>query len=372
MATSFNSILQSLLNLPARASAAEWTDIENEINQLDGREVPGAGLRKLVNFLSLAISTLPKNYKRNKSAIGARLNLIGQVLDKHVIEDNSYASNKRDLRKVLRNHFLSDQFTDKEPKLADKMRQQATRGLLQYVGADKFDNRERMINRNANLRKTRDARHKDQLDISQEYIEDMVKAMVGNIEAGVKPHSILLLMELCTGARFGEVVMASKFSRAPDMPNKRKKSVKSGIKTPAVVQRVKQQGLLKKVVTVENTGPAEVIKPVLPYVDVDQLLEWLAEWREKYGITPAMQGTYDVATVARFRQAANKLIKEYMGGDYSTHILRAIYAVAAYDLFRPANMSENDFIRGTLGHDALDVSLSYNHVNIIANDDDSE
>jgi hypothetical protein len=364
-----NDLLKDLLRVHPRTTAANWDDV----NEMLG-ETTGQGLRKLVNFLSMAISDLPSKVKKtNKKQIGERLNLVGQVLDRHVLEDNSYANYKRDLRKVLRGHFLSTQFTDKPAKIADKLRQQATKPFLESVGATEFDNRARMIARNQDLKKTRDARHKDQLDISQEFIEDLCNQLMK--DASNKPHCVLLLMELCTGARFGEIVMASKFELMPEVPNKRKRTVKSDLPAPIEMQRVKQTGLLKKVVQVDEAGvdrPSSVIKPVLPYVPANELLMALANWRKKFGIAENAVGSYDTNTVQRFRAATNALLRSYIPGDYSTHILRAIYGVAAYDLFRPANMSENNFLREILGHDALDVSLSYNHVNIIPNSEADE
>lgn len=350
-----NEKLEDLLRVYQRATSADWADIEALLP-----DTQGSGLKRLLNYLAASLVELPRNPARNKRVIGERLNLIGRVLDRHIFADNTYASAKRDLRKILRNHFLSTKFTDKPPAIADKLRQQATRGFLISVGADEFDNTARMITRNKHLKTTRDQRHKDQLDISQEFIEDLCNGL----NKSDNSHAILLLFELCTGARFGEIVVSSKFELAPTTENKRKRTVKSNLQAPPTVQHIKQTGLLKKIsITVK---PTVLIKPVLPYIDAADLLARLQQWRDDNHIT---QGPYDMKLVSRFRTATNELLREFIPGDYSTHILRAIYAVASYDLFRPPNMSENNFLRETLGHEALDVSLSYNHVNIIPNDE---
>lgn len=369
-----------------------WTETEALLNEL---EIPSAGQAQLVKFLSNCITELPNNktaLTRSKTLLRETLDLVGEVLDHHILNDSSYKAEKTKLRKVLRDHFMSDQFTEEKETVADRLRQKNIKPFLLSLGVTKFDNAVRITKLNDEAKIKRDQRHNVQLDISQHQIDQMCQKMISDIESGDPKYktAILLLTEVCLGARFGECVMAATFTHEEDRANSRKKTVKTNRTAPKIMQMVRQTGLLKKP-PVASSIPEEkrdwtsdefkekldllnrqVLKPCLPYVEASWLIEKLTEWRRSRGITDALEGTYNLKIVGRDRNAANKLLQtRYMDPRYNeqirlkTHLLRAIYAVSAFDLFREQGQSENKFIHDYLGHDAMEVSLSYNFVNMV-------
>jgi len=105
----------------------------------------------------------------------------------------------------------------------------------------------------------------------------------------------------------------------------------------------------------------------------------LTEWRRSRGITPELEGTYNENMVNRDRNKANKLLqKHYLDKRANkqirvkTHLLRAIYASAAYDLFSDNSESLNVFINDKLGHDDMEVGLRYAFIKIVPEDQITE
>ena len=105
-------------------------------------------------------------------------------------------------------------------------------------------------------------------------------------------------------------------------------------------------------------------KLILPYVSADYLLEKLTAYRESRGLTDLIQ-SYDKRKVNRSGALANKLLRtRYLPPEFvqeetrvRTHVLRAIYVQASFDLFAGAGTTSG-----------FDVDISYSYIKIIPDD----
>ena len=102
-----------------------------------------------------------------------------------------------------------------------------------------FNNAARTIKVNKQQKEKRDLKHNTLYDISQAHIENMIQKMIFDIDSGESKYreAILLLPELCTGSRFGECVMASKYEYEGTRKTRRK---------DLKAEWLLQTGLLKK------------------------------------------------------------------------------------------------------------------------------
>ena len=325
-----------------------------------------------------------KLIRAKKARIPIRLfELIGKVIDKHTPNPearSAYAVRLTQLRKAIVQTYGDEKG-------------------MEAIRESKISNSKRTFERNQIAKKVRDKKHVNAFGISLAEIKDICAKMKTDLESRATSykHSIVLLFELCTGARIGEVINASTFTVMP----KRKINGKW-------VSFIKQVGILKK--RIENKddpeelddpeqkgegqdedgddqvgeGPGErkgyqndeydprgvLEKPVLPYADPTFLVEQLNEWRAFNAVENP--GTYEEKTVKKFNTRINVLLRkrylnpsDYPGVRIKTHLLRATYAAAAYQLFSTPNQTLNAFIQAYLGHASLEIGLNYSYVKIL-------
>ena len=162
------------------------------------------------------------------------------------------------------------------------------------------------------------------------------------LSGGVVPDEICLLVELCTGARSGEVIEFSTFE------------VISMTKT---LTTIKQTGVLKQG---DKSKVTVITKPLLLGVNGKLLFKALEKWRST-----------NKQDVGNTNVRMNKLLVTYLP-NVTTHMLRAIYAHVAYDTIVKKGIygnvvTLNQFLQESLGHHSFEVGLSYLHV-VVVND----
>lgn len=321
--------------------------------------------------------------KKSQRAPITLFTLIGKVFDKHIprSNDSGYGTRMTALRDAIR-----DTYADKAAKIIED---------------SKISNRQRTIEKNAKQKVKRDARLNDAFGITMEKIERLCKKMIKDITTNEYPRAIFLLAELVTGARTGEVTMAAKFTSLGKKKIGRKTATfirQEGILKRERVDR-KQQGAgsddeedgeevdydsyNSDSDSDEQFGgrrrtiykPGGILeKPILPYVEMDFLLDKLAIQRAKEGVTI---GQYDSGLSNRINSDLNKKLKsrylapsEHKKKDGSnfpitTHLFRGIYVAAAYQLYALPTETFNAFIHNTLGHTSVETGLSYSYVRIL-------
>lgn len=381
MSAEDTKVLRKILKLDATDKSANNSEIDE---LLEEHEVPKfkTTMATLTNWCESLI-----RQKKNRPPLGL-FTLIGKVMDHHTPHPSAMSAYAQRLTRLRR--AITDTYGAEKGKAAIK--------------ESKISNSGRTIEKNQIAKAVRDNKHENAFSISLDQIEEICKKMIDDIEDGstaAQRNAIVLLVELCLGCRVGEVIMASEFSLM--------ESKKIGNRT---VQFIRQKGVLKKrepreYTTARPTGSGQagegsdadpesedeeldeeesdmqlvqaggasaganavLEKPVLPYVDAAFLLSKLAEWRSSQNIVP---GHYVEKTVRKYNTRMNKLLrakyldpKDYKDVRIKTHLLRSIYAAAAYQLFSRANQTLNSFIHEHLGHSNLETGLSYAYVKII-------
>lgn len=371
-------ILKKILALEPTDQTGKNEDIDALLSETDAVGAK-TSMATLTNWCEKLI-------RAKKARIPIRLfELIGKVIDKHTPSPEAraaYAVRLTQLRKAIVQTYGEEKG-------------------MEAIRESKISNSKRTFERNQIAKKVRDKKHVNAFGISLTEIKDLCGKMKTDLETapGTYQHSIVLLFELCTGARIGECINASTFTVMP----KRKINGKW-------VSFIKQVGILKK--RIENKDDPEELddpeqkgegqeacehdddqvggapgeqkgyqndeydprgvleKPVLPYADPTFLVEQLDAWRVNNAV--ANPGTYDEKTVKKFNNRINVLLRkrylnpdDYPGVRIKTHLLRATYAAAAYQLFSTANQTLNAFIQAYLGHASLEIGLNYSYVKIL-------
>jgi len=297
---------------------------------------------------------------------------IGKVFNRHDLADNTYTADLKDVRKSITTAYGQEQG-------------------MKLIKASGVSDSKRTKKRNTEEKEKRDARHAAPFNISLEKIESICEKMKDDIESAnpAYKNTPILLAELCIGARIGECIDASNF----------KIVAKSKRPEPKNVEWIEQKGVLKKRMQQAGAGDddddadeqpggvkdgyvknAVLIKPMLPYVTASFMLDSLAAWRAANGI---VGGNYNLKNMEKYQNRINILLrKRYLSTDdlpdnnatrIKTHLLRAIYAQAAFKLFGQDNETISLFTQKVLGHEALETGLSYSYVKISdSNEQDGE
>lgn len=314
-------MLKKLLDLPNREISANWDDI-NAITK-------DAGQIGLFRFMIKFIPTLPKMNEENKASISEQIGLIGQVLTKHINNSNTYTRYMTDIRRELVNVYGAE--------------------IIPVMIAAKISDSDRTKIKNAAQIVRRNKRHEESFNISVSEVMGIIGKMVNDINSGDRRYlnTILLLFELCTGARMGEVMSFGKF-------------------TVAGKNQIIQEGVLKRG---PRSSQAEKLNIPTLY-DAEYLVGHLNAWRKLKNITP---GTYSIVHAKNIQQACNDLLrKRYLStesAEYNStiksHLLRAIYANVAFKLAGGEHETLSGFISRVLGHTGLETGLSYSFIKIV-------
>ena len=310
---------KKLLARPARTAQDNWHDIDN-ITEGKGQ----AGL--LTQALSFT-QDMPEMAESSRPQLAESLALLGAVLSKHILNSNTYTRYMTLIRQALQKKYGPE--------------------IIPVMIKAKISDSERTKVKNAVQVARRNDRHEASFNISISEIMDIIGAMVNDINSGQHRYrnTIILLFELCTGARLGEVVSFGKFS-ADD------------------TNHITQDGVLKR----KGAGLSEKLKiPVL--YDAKYLIKQLDAWRKRNNITP---GTYTIKQACTVQKMVNVLLRRrYLATDddspntrIKTHLLRAIYANAAFKLAGGEHETLSGFIHRVLGHTGLETGLSYSFVKI--------
>jgi hypothetical protein len=318
------SIIKKLISLPTRTALDSWDDID----LLTGN----TGQIGLMRFGLQFINSLPANTAANKPAITEGIELLGQALTKHIQNSNTYTRYMTMMRKELISRYGQE--------------------ILPVMIAAKISDSDRTKAKNAVQIVRRNKRHEESFNISISDIMGIIGKMVDDINSGDRRfvNTIVLLFELCTGARIGEVMSFGKFTVTG--PNE-----------------ITQEGVLKRG---PRAGQVEKLKIPTLY-DAKYLVDHLNAWRALKGFTA---GTYDLDEAGKLQSKINILLrKRYLStesAEYNTgiktHLLRAIYANAAYKLAGGEHETLSGFISRILGHTGLETGLSYSFVKITEDD----
>lgn len=207
----------------------------------------------------------------------------------------------------------------------------------------KLSNTKRTLAHLAAAKSIRNERHKNPYVITMSKVYQLINTWSKLcLSGGVVPDEICLLVELCTGARSGEVIEFSTFE------------VVSETKT---LTTIRQTGVLKQG---DKSKETSITKPLLLGVNGKSLFKVLDKWRPTNKQDPSNTNV-----------RMNKLLVTYLPG-ITTHMLRAIYAHVAYDtIVKKGLLSKivtlNQFLQESLGHHSFEVGLSYLHV-VVVND----
>lgn len=359
--------LKRILELDPVPESAQSTEL-NEI--LD--EVGAKPYKTSMATLTAWCQTLIQDKKKNPPI--KLFTLIGKVIDKHTpnpAASASYAARMTTLRTAIRKTYGEEIGTE-------------------AIHKSKISNSKRTFDRNQKAKQVRDKKHENAFEITMQEIKDLCDKMREDLLGDpVKyKHSILLMFELCTGARIGEVINASEFTVEKPRTLRNKE-----------VPFIKQTGVLKKriknkdnVEEIDEDPPEEdqageqggegkpgefrdaydsravLFKPVLPFAEPQWLIDRLQEWRDAH---EQKGGAYVEKDVKRYNNAINKLLQKryllpesYPGVRIKTHLLRATYAAAAYALYQTPGQTINNFIQQYLGHASLEIGLNYSFVKI--------
>lgn len=363
-----------------------WTAVEKILNA-QPEEPAGFGLIQLMNYAKALVAQQPVKLTANKRKLYAFYKLLGQVMDHHIISDDTYVAYMTKLRKAIFAHH-----GEVEAK--------------QIIESDagRLNNQERTTRRNENQRIRRNLRHSNAYSISLLRIRSFMNQLKRDIDSANPKykHAVPLLVQISLGCRISEVISASKFEPLPDRYG---------------VHYMKQIGVLKKrsarqeqrglgedddadpeeeeeeaeeaeaAAQVEGEEPFLIVdkqlvlnKPLLPCDGVtsewlvDKLTAWRAANREFESI-----GKYNKSASDRVLPAINKLLQtRYSTIIYkkdsvdakeakkiTTHLLRSIWGAAAFKLYAGSNETLSKFLMEKLGHDDMEVGLSYSWVKII-------
>lgn len=317
-------MLKKLIDLPARAPNGNWDDI-NAITK-------DTGQIGLLRFMLKFIHTLPKLNEENKKSISEQIGLIGAALTKHIANSNTYTRYMTLIRKELVNVYGEE--------------------ITPLMISAKISDSERTKLKNAAQIVRRNKRHEESFNISVSEVMGIIGKMVDDINSGDRKYlnTILLLFELCTGARMGEVMSFGKF-------------------TVAGKNQIIQEGILKRG---PKSSQAEKLNIPTLY-DADYLVNHLNAWRKLKGFTA---GTYSISSAHIVQHSANALLrKRYLStesaeynGTIKSHLLRAIYANVAFKLAGGEHETLSGFISRVLGHTGLETGLSYSFIKIVDDD----
>lgn len=321
-----NETLRKIEALSGRSQLDSWADID----KLTG----GQKQSGLLKFVMSVCSNLPELTIDTKKNITDQIALIGRVMTKHIVNSNSYTRYMTIIRKELINGFGND--------------------IIPVMLAGRISDSERTKGKNAHQVERRNKRHESSFNISISEIMEIIGAMVEDLDSGEAKYknTILLLFELCTGARLGEVMSFGKFK-------------------PEGKYSITQEGILKQK---ESSAAATKVKiPTL--FDAKYLVDHLNKWRADNKITP---GTYSIELASETQKKANRLLRsryiagDLENGDIRSHLLRAIYANAAFKLAGGTHETLSGFIGRVLGHTGLETGLSYSFVKITEDDPEDE
>jgi integrase len=311
---------KKILARPARTAQEDWQDINN----LTKRKGQDGLLKEALKFCG----EMPKLDESNRAALSESLALLGAVMTKHILNSNTYTRHMTLIRQELTRLYGPD--------------------IIPVMISAKISDSERTKVKNAAQITRRNERHETSFNISISEIMDIIGAMVDDINSGAHRYrnTIVLLFELCTGARMGEVVSYGKFTADDD-------------------NHITQDGVLKRK---SGSGSAEKLKIPTLY-SARYLVKHLDAWRKANNITP---GTYSMVLAGNTQKKLNQLLRaRYLASDdenpnarIKTHLLRAVYANAAYKLAGGDHETLSGFIHRVLGHSGLETGLSYSFVKI--------
>jgi hypothetical protein len=325
---------------------------------------------KLKQFLIAVIKALPKNPEQKN--VRQTVHLAGRVWTHLVINDNTYSNAKEPIRSAIKEHFFKNDYSLGED----------------FLNADdvKFDDRQRTIDTNADNAAKADLREDNQVEISAERVEKIVKQMVEDLDSGEAKYATvaILLGDLCLGARWVESLMFAKF--VPD----EEKTVTGAKKIKT--RWVTQTGIAKKFNRGVDNRNFSIHKPGLPYVDSKYVVEKINAFREARPELLEREGSYDSSNSGhkllanRYRRRANLLIQKRYFQDLlsrseaieakseqraaSSHLLRAIWVNLTYFLFRKKGQAKDKYVKDMLGHDSYNPGIRYKDVEIIEAKDD--
>ena len=154
------------------------------------------------------------------------------------------------------------------------------------------------------------------------------------------PIDQLILLQLASGARIGELIYASDFKRSPKE------------------QFIKQSGILK------SKDKRDVIKPIL-YMTVDRFIDIFERVRTILNKEYTQKGR---ELSQHLNTAINTRIKNLFNRqDIRSHDLRRIYSDVSYKLFADhSTVSQQAYVAMVCGHDPndIDIAKSYSTVNV--------
>lgn len=357
------ALFEKILAIPAIKSA-DSAKIDKLIEK-ESFKTAKTTMSRLVNLADKAIRN-----KQNPPPVKL-FSVIGKVMDKHTPADSRSIYSKR--LTILRK-AITDTYGEQEG--------------FRLIKESGISNSQRTIQMNLFNKAVRDKKHMNSFNISLSSIELLIAKMKEDMEQDAEKyrHAILLIMGLTTGARIGEIIGAGKFTLIPER--------KIGDKT---VPFIRQTGVLKKRLKkgkgaddnhddeedydededdddniLQSGGAldkaAVIEKPILPYVNAKWMIDSLKAWRKKHKVK---DGEYSEKLSTRFNTPVNKLLQtyylkpdQYPGVRIKTHLLRAVYAAAAYQLYSGPQQTLNSFTQMYLGHDNLETGLSYTYVKI--------
>lgn len=171
-------------------------------------------------------------------------------------------------------------------------------------------------------------------------------------------HTAILIVQMCTGARWIEVLGMSRFYRATHLPNH--------FRVVGVAKCVKN----KKELYCDKHCTCVLFKPCL-FKSVEYILSLLDYIYDTfYAENGAFVEDVDNRTIHnRYYQKTNQMFNTLMCGKFQrhaskTHLLRRLYAHVAYIGYGEKQETLSHYIMKTLGHDHLSTGLAYNEINV--------
>jgi len=288
------------------------------------------GASGLLKYIISYISQMPELSNDAKITIREDLEYIGQIMTKHIINDNTYTAYMTKIRTALKNKY--------GPVIIP---------IMTYAN---ISDSIRTALKNQAQQTRRDSRHNEAFNITTEEITKIINKMIDDINGGHWKYrdAILLLFELCTGARLGEIATYSNFTKTGENEITQKGILKTG--------RQDNEEEQKQKLKIPTLAPA------------DFLIDNLNKWREANEIKT---GTYDEDEMRKITMRATYLLrKRYLTNGINddkkptSHLLRGIYATLAFKQFGKKNETPPAFIARVLGHSGLTTGLNYSYIKI--------
>ena len=295
------------------------------------------GVSGLLKYIISYIENMPELSTDSKIAIREDLEYIGQIMTKHIINDNTYTAYMTKIRNALKKKYGP--------------------AIVPIMTFANISDSIRTALKNQAQQTRRDGRHYDAFNISTAEIAELIKKMTDDINGGSWKYRdvILLMFELCTGARLGEIATYSKFSQTGENEITQTGILKTGRQDNEQSQGNRQEEQKQKL-KIPTLAPAGF------------LIDNLNKWRENNEIK---EGTYDEDEMRKIIMRATYLLrKRYLTNGINadkkptSHLLRGIYANLAFKQFGKKNETPSAFISRVLGHSGLNTGLNYSYIKI--------